>query len=144
MMGGNAAYRSKFFALAQQRARRVLKDPQALIQLARKAEGKAADQNAGPLSGVLGELKALLRLIRAYAKGEYRQVSWESMVIAVGAVLYVVSPIDVIPDFILGGGFLDDASVLAFAYRKIHKEVDDFLEWEQANTPELEAPELEA
>lgn len=130
-MAGSSAFRSKFFAQAQQRARRLLKDPEALMKLARKAEGKAAGDRSGALGGVLGELKALLRLIRSYAKGDYRQVSMQSMVVAVGAVLYVVSPIDVIPDFILGGGLLDDASVLAFAYSKIRHEVDAFLEWEQ-------------
>ena len=56
-----------------------------------------------------------------------------SIVVAVGAVLYVVSPIDVIPDFLLGVGFVNDASVLAFAVRKIHKEIEEFLEWERAS-----------
>lgn len=133
MTAGGSAHRSKFFIQALRRARRILKDPDALIQLAKQAEGKAAGLTSGPLTGLRDELKALLRLIRAYAKGDYRKVSWESMVVAVGAVLYVVSPIDVIPDFILGGGVLDDASVLAFAYGRVHKEVEEFLEWERAS-----------
>jgi uncharacterized membrane protein YkvA (DUF1232 family) len=134
---GNAAYRSRFFAQAQRRAQRLLKNPDELIKLVKKAEGKAT---SGPLSGVANELKALLRLIRAYAKGEYRQVSWKSMVVAVGAVLYIVSPIDVIPDFLVGAGFLDDAGVLAFAYRKVHKEVEEFLEWERARDSGPDGP----
>ncbi|MGH8991777.1 MAG: YkvA family protein [Acidimicrobiia bacterium] len=133
-MAGNAPLPAKLLALVQQRAKGLLKDPQALIQLAKKAEGKAAGQASGPLAGVADELKALLRLLRAYAKGDYRKVSWESMAVVVGAMLYVVSPIDLIPDFLLGSGFLDDASVLAFAYRKVHQEVEEFLEWERANT----------
>jgi uncharacterized membrane protein YkvA (DUF1232 family) len=133
MSGGNPAYRSKFFAQAQRRARRILNDPEQLFQLAKKAEGKAGALSSGPMSGVLDDLKALLRLIRAYAKGDYRKVSWESMVVVVGAVLYVVSPIDVIPDFLLGSGFLDDVGVLTFAYRRVHKEVEEFLEWEQTS-----------
>jgi uncharacterized membrane protein YkvA (DUF1232 family) len=142
-MAGNPVYRSRFFALLQQRAKRILKDPEALARLAQKAEDKAAGSGAGPLAGVADELKALLRLIRAYARGDYRKVSWQSMAMVVGAVLYVVSPIDVIPDFLFGGGLVDDASVLVFAYRKVHKEIEEFLEWERANAPgppELEPP----
>jgi uncharacterized membrane protein YkvA (DUF1232 family) len=103
------------------------------MQLAKNVEGKAAGMASGPLSGLLDELKALLRMLRAYAMGEYRDVSWKSLALVVGALLYLVSPIDVIPDFILGSGMLDDATVLAFAYRKVHKEVEAFLEWEQAS-----------
>ncbi len=132
MSGGDAAHRSTFFAQAQRRARRILKDPDQLVQLARKVEGKAASGlRSGPMSGALDELKALLRLVRAYAKGDYRKISWESMVVVVGALLYLVSPIDVIPDFLLGSGFLDDAGVLAFAFRRVHKEVEEFPEWER-------------
>ncbi len=125
------AHRSRFFAKAQQRARRLLNQPEDLIRLAQQAEDKARNLESGPLAGLLVELKALLRLIRAYAKGEYRKVSWQSMVVVVGAVLYVVSPIDVIPDFILGSGLLDDAGVLAFVLRKVHGEIEEFLEWER-------------
>lgn len=137
--GGNPAHRSTFFAQAQRRARRILKDPEQLFQLAKKAEGKAAGGlRSGPMSGVVDELKALLRLVRAYAKGDYRKISWESMVVVVGALLYLVSPIDLIPDFLVGSGFLDDAGVLAFAYRRVHREVEEFLEWERANGAEPE------
>ncbi len=135
-------HRSPFFAKAQQRARRLLNQPQDLIRLAQKAEDKARSLESGPLSGLLGELKALLRLIRAYATGDYRKVSLRSMVVVVGAVLYVVSPIDFVPDFIPVSGLLDDASVLGFALRRVHGEVEEFLEWERetGRAPEPNAP----
>jgi uncharacterized membrane protein YkvA (DUF1232 family) len=86
---------------------------------------------SGPLAALANDLKALLRLIRAYAKGRYRNVSLESMVLIVAAILYVVSPIDLIPDAIPGIGLLDDAAVIAFVMRLVREEIDEFLEWEQ-------------
>jgi uncharacterized membrane protein YkvA (DUF1232 family) len=139
-MAGSAPYLSKFFALAKQRIRRLLEDPEALVRLAKKVEDKTSESAAGALAGVSDELKALARLVRAYATGDYRQVSGESMAVVVGAVLYVVSPIDIIPDFLVGAGFLDDAGVLAFAYRKVHKEVEEFLEWERARDSGPDGP----
>ena len=117
-----------FFAKAQQHARRILKDPDALLRLAQKAERKAARLS----SGMLNQLKTSVRLMRAYAKGDYKQVSWESMVVLVGAVLYVASPIDLIPDAIPVAGILDDATVLSFTLRMVHEEVQEFLAWEKA------------
>lgn len=101
------------------------------MRLVEKANREGRRLSSGPLAALAGDVKALLRLIRAYAKGRYRDVSFESMVLIVGAILYVVSPIDVIPDSIAGVGLLDDAAVLAFVLRLVREEIDDFLEWEQ-------------
>jgi uncharacterized membrane protein YkvA (DUF1232 family) len=40
-----------------------------------------------------------------------------------GALAYVVFPIDIIPDFILGVGFLDDAFVLGFVVKQLTEEI---------------------
>lgn len=98
------------------------------MRLAQKAERKALRLGSRPVT----QLKASARLIRAYAKGDYKKVSWESMVVIVGAVLYVASPIDLIPDAIPVAGLLDDATVLSFALRMVHEEVEEFLAWEKA------------
>ena len=42
-------------------------------------------------------------------------ISLADKAIVVGALGYFISPLDVIPDVILGTGFLDDASVLVLA-----------------------------
>ena len=39
--------------------------------------------------------------------------------IIVVCILYVVSPIDVIPDFLLGVGWLDDLAVIGMTARKL-------------------------
>ena len=43
-----------------------------------------------------------------------------------GALAYVVFPIDIIPDFILGVGFLDDAFVLGFVVKQLSGEIDKY------------------
>lgn len=44
--------------------------------------------------------------------GEYKQVPFGTIAAIVGTLLYLLSPIDLIPDFIPVIGFLDDAAVL--------------------------------
>ena len=43
-----------------------------------------------------------------------------------GALAYVVFPIDIIPDFILGVGFLDDAFVLGFVVKQLTGEIEKY------------------
>jgi uncharacterized membrane protein YkvA (DUF1232 family) len=78
------------------------------------------------------QLRAVLRLLRAWWTGEYRDVSRGTIITLLGAVIYFVMPIDAIPDWIVGIGFLDDAYVLAMAVKAVKDALDDFLAWEAA------------
>lgn len=96
----------------------------------RKATGKQ-----GKLKNVWGSLLSFFRLIRAYANGSYRHISTQSLLMIVAAVVYFVSPIDLIPDFILGLGLIDDATVLAWTIRACAADLASFLAWEQSGEP---------
>lgn len=74
----------------------------------------------------------LARLVKAWTLGRYRQLPWKSVLYAVAAILYFVNPIDLIPDAIVGIGFLDDAAVAAAVVRAIHKDLQAFRKWEDA------------
>jgi uncharacterized membrane protein YkvA (DUF1232 family) len=74
----------------------------------------------------------MLRLIRAYYRNDYRAVPETSLVVIIAAIIYVVSPLDVIPDAIPAIGFLDDATILALALQRTRKDLDDFMIWETA------------
>ena len=47
------------------------------------------------------------------------QAKWKRVIIAVLAMLYVISPLDLIPDFIPLIGWLDDLGVLVWAARQV-------------------------
>lgn len=80
------------------------------------------------------QLRAVLRLLRAYRSGTYRNVSRGAILTLLGAVIYFVMPIDAIPDWIIGIGFLDDAYVLGMAVKAVKNELDAFLAWEAAGS----------
>ena len=121
---------AKHFEQAKTRAEKVLKDPSATKRLLDAAEKKSSGEKSRRFSEVREQLKTLLRLIRAYANGDYRAISWESLLLIVAAIIYFVSPIDAIPDF-LPIGLLDDGVVIAFVIGVVAEELDDFMEWEK-------------
>jgi uncharacterized membrane protein YkvA (DUF1232 family) len=53
-----------------------------------------------------------------------------TLLIIIAAVIYVVNPLDLIPDWVPGIGFLDDAFIVAFAVRRTQPTLDDFMVWE--------------
>ena len=123
-----------YFAGLLSRATQYAKNPDKLKDLTTKARQKAESAGrSGPLKDLWESMMALLRLIRAYAKGEYRQVPAQSLVLIVAAVLYFLTPLDVIPDFIFGLGYLDDAAVIAWVINTVKSVLDDFQRWEASS-----------
>lgn len=70
-------------------------------------------------------------MLKAYAKREYTEVPFRSITAVVGALLYVLMPLDALPDFILGFGLIDDAAVFGYALKLISDDVKRFGAWKE-------------
>ncbi len=98
--------------------------------LSKVQEGLAkANINKDKLAAVWDKMQLLFELAKDYANGNYKDVSNASIVAIIGSLLYFISPIDVIPDFILGIGFLDDAFIIGYVFNKVAKELDKYQDW---------------
>ena len=85
--------------------------------------------NASLLSRLFEDIKLLFLLVRDYWKGVYRDVSiWSIFVFSIG-IIYILSPIDIIPDFNLGIGQIDDAAVLLLCLNFLEKDLYKYKEW---------------
>ncbi len=73
----------------------------------------------------------LVRLLKAWKNGSYRGLSLRTLASLAAAILYVVSPVDLIPDFIPGIGLIDDAAVLTFLLHSMAQDLDAFRTWER-------------
>jgi len=132
------------FERVKKRAAALIENPAGLRALLRRA-GEKAKEKRSLLEGVWSDLMALLRLLRAWVTGEYKGVTWQTMLLVTTAILYFVMPLDVIPDFLAGWGFLDDAAVIGYVIRAIRGELERFLSWEAGRaTPVSEEDALEA
>ena len=137
---GERIARGSFFKKIKDKAAEFLRNPEKLRDLIRKGWEKAdSTGRQGPLKEVWQGLTTFLRLLRAYGKGDYSQVPWPSLVLIVAAVLYFLAPFDVIPDFLVGLGYVDDAAVIGFAMRAVATVLDDFRKWEASRSPDSES-----
>ena len=73
------------------------------------------------------QVKLLYELCRDWYDGKYTGPTWQTIATILGALLYVVMPIDLIPDWIVIIGWTDDAAVVAATIRKIRNELMDYL-----------------
>ena len=74
---------------------------------------------------------ALARMLSAWVKGDYRNISTKSIIAVVAALIYFVNPLDLIPDFIPVIGQIDDIFVLGYLIKMLNKEIERFMAWEK-------------
>ncbi|WP_349409595.1 YkvA family protein [Pseudalkalibacillus sp. SCS-8] len=86
------------------------------------------------LRGFLDKIQALVRLVDRYRLGEYREISKKSMVTVLAGLLYFLSPVDAIPDFIAGLGLIDDMAIIGYIWKTVDEELQQFLKWEKHDT----------
>ncbi len=81
-------------------------------------------------NGIFAKMPHIIRMVKATKRGEYK-MSKKSLIISSLAIIYVLSPLDIIPDWLPYIGALDDVALLTLAIPFIMKEVDKFLAWEE-------------
>ncbi|MBO2008659.1 DUF1232 domain-containing protein [Siccationidurans soli] len=79
----------------------------------------------------------MFRLIKVSISGEYTGVPGTTVAAAVAVLIYFLSPIDLIPDFIPVLGLLDDVALVAWFSTTLKHEMDRFQEWEQTRPAEV-------
>lgn len=115
----------------RRKAQRLVKDSRGLQQVCWETVEKAG-RHKSSLGSIFDELMALARLVRSWASGEYRQVSAQTKLLVVGGLLYFLSPVDLVPDFLAGLGLLDDAVLLGWIASSLRHELELFRQWEAA------------
>jgi uncharacterized membrane protein YkvA (DUF1232 family) len=114
-------------------AKGYIDNPEKTEGLLKKAILKAIN-NKGALGDAWDNLHLFFDLVQAYSKGEYRNVAPATILTIIGAILYFISPLDVVPDFLVGLGIVDDAAVISFTLKKLSVEVNEFKKWRRSTT----------
>ncbi|MFT4856682.1 MAG: uncharacterized membrane protein YkvA (DUF1232 family) [Algoriphagus sp.] len=78
-------------------------------------------------------VSVFIRMVKSHLNGEHK-LSGSTLGLIILGLVYFVSPIDIIPDFLGFFGFADDFSVILAIYAKVKEEVGDFLDWERTQS----------
>lgn len=123
---------SIFFRNAKGKAGRYARNSARLFELVRDVAGKLQTVGfKGNLSEFQSSVQIFIRMVRAYASGEYRALPWKSLVSIIAVLIYFVSPIDLIPDFLPVIGITDDVALVVWLIKTLSEDVRKFADWEK-------------
>ncbi len=119
---------------AAARAGALLGNRKALMDLIGSASAKM-DSGGDRIASIKNDLGTVVELLRAWVKGQYREVPWSTLILGTGAVIYFVNPFDAIPDILPAAGLLDDASVIGFVLASAKNDLDKFRKQKACSSP---------
>lgn len=115
-------------------AKALTDNPEALSYKLEKIKEKLSKSAVkDSLNFYLEDLKTLLRMTKAWSRGEYRDIKKSSITYSILGLIYFLTPTDFAPDFIIGLGFIDDIAVLKWVLEKIKMDIDRFKLWEKSD-----------
>lgn len=117
-------------------AEKILKNEDKMERFLQRLEKK---MKVIPLAGdKLANIPIMVSLVRSYVKKEYRDIPIGSLIAIVSALIYFVSPIDIVPDSIPVLGYFDDAAVVAACWKLVDTDVVEYVKWRKDNNKELD------
>jgi uncharacterized membrane protein YkvA (DUF1232 family) len=126
--------KSIFFKSATNKAGKYAGKGLAVLELLREALTKAknvADKQNKGVGQVLAEkITMLSRMVKAYISGDYKIIPWSSIVKIIAVLIYFISPIDFIPDFLPVIGLTDDLALVVWLFSSLQEDFANFEAWE--------------
>jgi len=123
---------NSFFQKYFKKASSYLGNKEKSTDLLKKAM-KLAPKKKGALGDTWEKVLLFIDLFKSYINGSYRDISTKSILTVIAALLYFVSPIDAIPDFLVGMGLLDDVTILAYTFKQLNSDIEKFKIWKEVN-----------
>ncbi len=126
----------------KQQAAELIKDESKLELFLQKLEAKL--KTIPTVGSELGSIPLMLSLIRSYLAKEYTKVPAASLAIIVAALIYFVAPFDIVPDILVGLGFVDDAAIIGLCLSSVFSDFDAYEQWRKENGRlRVDIPEVE-
>ena len=83
------------------------------------------------VGGFFGKITLFIEMVKEYFQGNYREIPVKTITSIIAALIYLASPVDAIPDFIVVIGFVDDISVIAYVFRALNEDIESFKTWKE-------------
>lgn len=71
----------------------------------------------------------MFQFLKDVKQKKYTETPWKTLAGMIFTVLYIINPLDLIPDFIPFVGYLDDLTVFGFVLKLISKDLESYEEW---------------
>ncbi len=119
----------KGFKKSRKEAEEVIKDKKETEKILNKSMTVALKLKNGPMAKVWEDLQLLFSVVRDWISGEYKEIPLGSVIVILGALIYLINPLDIIPDLIPVIGHIDDIFIIGLVLSQVHADLQDYKEW---------------
>ena len=88
----------------------------------KKSDAEYVYKNLDKLPKDTGDLRLLINLFKDWYNGVYREIPWHSIAAIILGFLYLLSPVDLVPDMIPVLGQVDDVVIIRWILTHIAKQ----------------------
>lgn len=121
------------------KANTIYYDDERITELISKVREKI--ENNEIFADVLDNIRTSIEMIVDWKNGEYTSLSKNTVIIVIIGFLYLLDPLDIVPDF-LKKGFLDDIIVIIYLLKRIKSELNLYREWKKNQIISIETPRI--
>ena len=89
-------------------------------------------KDSSPLERFTTDIILFISLVKDYSQGNYRDIPYKTISAVVFGLVYIINPLDIVPDFIPAIGHIDDALIIAFCLKLVEKDLHKYQAWKQA------------
>ncbi|MFG6176715.1 YkvA family protein [Halomonas sp. THAF12] len=105
----------------------------------RRPVGSAPLQRLKRRAGVFVRMRRALRwfppMLSDVVRGRYRPVPWSALGWMLAALVYLLSPLDLVPDMLLALGLMDDAVIVGWLLTRVDRALEDYRTWRERAEP---------
>ena len=89
-------------------------------------------KNASALSGLFDNIRTAYDMVSDSVTGKYQGVAKSTLALLAGGLAYLALPLDLVPDFIPVAGWMDDAAVLAWIFKRCADEFQKYKDFKNS------------
>ncbi len=115
------------------KAEKYIKDQKRLTKLVTKGTKKAHNLiDKDKRNSISDDFKISLAMVKDWSRGDASYIPKKSILMIVAAIIYFVMPIDLIPDFIVGTGLIDDFAVITYVLSMVRTDIHHYRDIQDA------------
>lgn len=116
-------------------ARKILGNKEEFERTLQSLEHKA--KRIPMVGNKMSQAFVMLSLLKSYYDKDYRDIPFGTIVSIMSAMIYYLSPVDILPDSIPLVGLTDDAAVIGICWKMVEGDIKDYQKWRELNGKEI-------
>lgn len=121
-----------YFMKSEQEAELLIDDADKTQKKLDEAANKLNKVSDGRIKRVFEDLSLMMSLVKDWVNKRYKKIPLKSIISILGAIIYFVTPIDAVPDFILALGYFDDAFIISIVLKQIDSDLKEYRNWKDS------------